>query len=61
MYGQCKSEELKSVQLAIIIIVSSVLYQAKSKYSFEPVHSNNQCECRGYDKHSRSIIVKDTM
>ena len=48
---------MKPVQLAIMV---SILSQAYPQYSYVPIHTN-QCKCRGYDKKSQSIIVKDTM
>ena len=51
------ANRMKPVQIAIIL---SGLSQAYPGYSYAPIHSD-QCECKGYNKNSRSIIVKDTM
>ena len=51
------SNKMKPIQIAIIL---SGLSQAYPRYSYVPIHSD-QCECKGYNKNSRSIIVKDTM
>ena len=48
---------MKLIQIAIIL---SGLSQAYPQYSYVPIYSS-QCECKGYNKNSRSIIVKDTM
>lgn len=49
--------KMKPIQIAIIL---SGLSHAYPRYSYLPIYSN-QCECKGYNKNSRSIIVKDTM
>ena len=48
---------MKPFQIAIILYGLSQTYPC---YSYVPIHSD-QCECKGYNKNSRSIIVKDTM
>ena len=41
-----------------LIMMVALLSQAYPRYSFASIHTN-QCKCRGYNKNSRSIIVKN--